>query len=246
MGIKNSLIRFNQIFQICGIIGLMKILIIEDEKDIRDFLKVSFDAEMFTVDVAEDGEKGFQLARTNSYDLVLMDNVLPKKSGTEICRELRENGKTMPIIMLSVQSEPLQKIDLLNMGADDYITKPFTFGELLARVRAVLRRPKQLEGEVLELHDLTIDIAKHKVFRAGQEIYLTRKEFELLEYLMRNRGTVVSRGSIIEHIWDMHADPFSNTIETHILNLRKKIDHQSAQKLIQTVPGRGYKVDLKR
>lgn len=224
----------------------MKILVIEDEQDIRDFLKVSLDAEMFSVDVAADGETGAHLARTNDYDLVILDNVLPKKSGAEVCKELRDNGKTMPIIMLSVQSEPLQKIDLLNMGADDYVTKPFTFGELLARIRAVLRRPKELEGETLEMADLSIDVARHKVFRGEEEIYLTRKEFEILEYLMRHRGNVVSRGVLIEHIWDMHVDPFSNTIETHILNLRRKIDKPTRQKLIQTVPGRGYKVDIKR
>lgn len=224
----------------------MRILIVEDEQDIRDFLKISLDAEMFTVDAAADGETGSYLARTNNYDLIILDNMLPKKNGAEICQELRESGKTTPIIMLSVQSEPLQKTDLLNMGADDYLTKPFTFAELLARVKAVLRRPRQLEGEVLEMQDLSMDVAKHQVFRGGKEVYLTRKEFELLEYLMRNRGSVVSRGTLIEHIWDMHADPFSNTIETHILNLRKKIDREAPQKLIQTVPGRGYKIDTKR
>jgi len=226
--------------------SIMRILIVEDEKDIGDFLKVSLEAEMFTVDLAVDGEKGSYLARTNNYDVIILDNVLPKKTGAEICRELRGAGIAAPIIMLSVQSEPLQKMDLLNMGADDYMAKPFTFGELLARVRAVLRRPQQLQSEVLQLEDLKMDVSKFQVFRGDKEIYLTRKEFELLEYLMRNRGNVVSRGTLIEHIWDMHADPFSNTIETHILNLRRKIDSTASQKLIQTVPGRGYKVDTKR
>lgn len=224
----------------------MKILVVEDEQDILDFLKSGLDAEMFTVDAVSDGEQGSYLARTNTYDLVILDNMLPKKSGAEICQEVRAAGKTMPIIMLSVQSEPLQKIDLLNMGADDYVTKPFTFGELLARIRAVLRRPQQIEGERLQMADLTMDLGSHKVFRGEEEIYLTRKEFEILEYLMRHRGSVVSRGVLIEHVWDMHVDPFSNTIETHILNIRKKIDKAAKQKLIQTVPGRGYKVDLKR
>jgi DNA-binding response OmpR family regulator len=224
----------------------MKLLIVEDEQDIRDFLKVNLDAEMFTVDTAEDGETGSYLARTNNYDVIILDNVLPKKSGAQICQELRKSGKTTPIIMLSVQSEPLQKIDLLNIGADDYLTKPFTFGELLARIRAVLRRPQQLTSEILQFEDLSLDLSTHKVFRGKKEIYLTRKEFELLEYLLRHRGSVVTRGALIENIWDMHADPFSNTIETHILNLRRKVDAPESQKLIQTVPGRGYKVDIKR
>jgi DNA-binding response OmpR family regulator len=224
----------------------MKILVVEDEQDIRDFLKSSLDAEMFTVETAADGEQAFQLARTNEYDLIILDNILPNKHGLEICRDLRAAGKTVPIIMLSVQGEPINKMDLLNMGADDYLAKPFTFGELLARVRAVLRRPREITSETLKIQDLVMDVAKHKVFRGEKEIYLTRKEFELLEYLLRHQGNVVSRGSIVEHIWDMHADPFSNTIETHILNLRKKIDHEAPQKLIQTVPGRGYKVDTKR
>jgi len=224
----------------------MRLLIVDDEQDIRDFLKKSLEAEMFTVDLAEDGERGSYLARTNNYDVIVLDDILPKKSGAEICAEVRAAGKATPIIMLSIKGEPGQKIGLLNMGADDYLSKPFTFGELLARIRALLRRPQQLESDVLEMEDLVIDVASHKVLRSGEEIYLTRKEFELLEYLMRHRGSVVSRGAIIEHIWDLQADPFSNTIETHILNLRKKIDAKARQKLIQTVPGRGYKVDTKR
>lgn len=224
----------------------MRILIVEDEQDIREFLKISLEAEMFTVDLAENGEKGSHLARANKYDVIILDDILPKKTGAEICAEIRKNGQTTPIIMLSIKTQATQKIDLLNMGADDYIGKPFTFGELLARIRAVLRRPQQLESDILEMEDLVLDVARHRVLRNGKEIYLTRKEFELLEYLMRNRGTVVSRGTLIEHIWDMQADPFSNTIETHILNLRKKIDTQPGRKLIQTVPGRGYKVDTKR
>jgi DNA-binding response OmpR family regulator len=224
----------------------MRLLVVEDEKDIRDFLKASLEAELFTVDAVEDGDKGSYLARTNDYDAIILDNALPYKSGTEICRELRASGKTVPIIMLSVESEIPQKIDLLNIGADDYVTKPFSFGELLARLRAVLRRPKQLESELLQFEDLKMDITRHKVFRGDKEIYLTPKEFEILEYLLRHKGSVLSRGVLIEHIWDVGIDPFSNTIETHILNLRRKIDQQADRKLIQTVPGRGYKIDLKR
>jgi DNA-binding response OmpR family regulator len=224
----------------------MRILIVEDDADIADFLKRSLEAELFTVDLARDGEQGSYLARTNSYDLAILDNMMPGKTGTEICQEIRESKKSMPIIMLSVESDPVKKTGVLNLGADDYLAKPFLFEELLARVRAVLRRPQQLEGDVLEYQDLKIDTAKHQVYRRGEEVYLTPKEFELLEFLMRHRGAVVSRSMLIEHIWDVHADPFSNTIETHILNLRRKIDPPTRQKLIQTIPGRGYKLDTKR
>ncbi len=219
----------------------MRILIVEDEKEILNFLKVSLEAECFVVDMAEDGEGGSYLARTNDYDLIILDNMLPKKSGREICEEIRKDGKNVPILMLSVKSETTTKIDLLNAGADDYLTKPFSFEELLARARALLRRPKQIESETIRVKDLSLDTKKHLAKKGDREIYLTRKEFILLEYLMRNPGLVLSRGMIMEHVWDMHADPFSNTVESHILNIRKKIDSKSKIKLIHTVPGRGYK-----
>lgn len=144
--------------------------------------------------------------------------------------------------MLSVKSEMITKVDLLNRGADDYLTKPFSLEELLARIRALLRRPSSLSSEVLNIDDLTIDIKGHKVTRGTKEIYLTRKEFMLLEYLIKNKGAVVSRGILIEHVWDMNVDPFSNTIESHILNIRKKISSKGRRDLIQTIPGVGYKI----
>lgn len=220
----------------------MRILIIEDEQDIIKFLKPSLEAEYFTVDVAKDGKQGSFLARTNGYDLIILDNMLPEKNGIEVCREIREADKTMPILMLSVVSETGKKVDLLNAGADDYLTKPFSLDELLARVRALLRRPAKIEGEVLQIDDLVLDSKKYLVSRAKKAIYLTRKEFSLLEYLMRNQGVVLSRGMIMEHVWDMNADPFSNTIEAHVLSLRRKIDAHSENKLIQTVPCRGYRI----
>ncbi len=222
----------------------MRILIVEDEKDIRDFVAKSLRAESFAVDTAPDGEKGSFLARTNDYDLVILDNIMPKKSGLQVCQEIRADGKTVPILILSVKSETNTKVDLLNAGADDYLTKPFSLDELLARVRALLRRPKQIENEVLKIDDLVVDVNRQTVQRAGQDIYLTRKEFALLVYLLKNQGLVLSRGMIMEHVWDMTADPFSNTIESHILSLRRKIDSQGKKKLIHTVPGRGYKIDL--
>ena len=222
----------------------MRILLVEDSKEIINFLKPSLEAELFAVDVAEDGEKGSFLGRTNDYDLIILDIILPKKGGLEVCREIREKGKTAPIIVLSVKTETVTKIELLNAGADDYLIKPFSLEELLARIRALLRRPKQIEGDILELDDLTLDTKRCTVKRGKREAHLTRKEFMLLEYLLRNKGIVLSRGMIMEHVWDMNVDPFSNTIESHILSLRHKIDFSGKKKLIHTVSGRGYKLDV--
>lgn len=224
----------------------MRILLVEDSKEIINFLKPSLEAELFAVDVAEDGEKGSSLGRTNDYDLIILDNILPGKSGLEVCREIRGKGKTTPIIVLSVRSETTTKVELLNAGADDYLIKPFSLGELLARIRALLRRPKKIEGDVLTIDDLTLDTKKCLVVRGKKSIRLTRKEFMLLEYLLRNKDIVLSRGMIMEHVWDMNADPFSNTIESHILSLRRKIDPSGKKKLIQTSPGRGYKISLEK
>lgn len=224
----------------------MRILLIEDEKGIIRFLKSGLESENFIVDVAEDGEKGSFLARTNEYDLIILDLILPKKDGKQVCQEIRKDGKNVPIIALTVKSEIADKVELLNTGADDYITKPFSFEELLSRIRAVLRRPLKLESEILKLDNLTLDTGSHAVKRGSREIYLTRKELTLLEYLMKNNGKVLSRGVIMEHVWDMNADPFSNTMESHILNLRRKIDQKNDKKLIHTLPGRGYKIDLKK
>lgn len=223
----------------------MHILIVEDEKDIRDFIKKSLQSECYAVDTAEDGERGLFLIRTNTYDIVILDNNMPKKTGREVCQELREEGNNVPILMLSVQSETTTKVDLLNAGADDYLTKPFSIDELSARIKALLRRPKNIENEIFNVDDLMLDINRHVVKRAGKEIYLTRKEFTLLKYLIKNQGSVLSRSMIMEHVWDMSIDPFSNTIESHIMSLRKKIDLPECKKLIHTVNGRGYKFDLK-
>lgn len=222
----------------------MKILVVEDEKEIRDFLKKSLEAECYVVDVAKDGEQGSFLARTNDYDLILLDNIMPKKTGLEVCRDIRQEENNVPIIMLSVQSETITKVDLLNAGADDYLTKPFSLDELLARIKALSRRPNKIENEILLIDDLSLDAGRHLVQRGQTDINLTRKEFTLLKYLMKNQGTVLSRSMIMEHVWDMSADPFSNTIESHIVSLRKKVDLNNRQKLIHTVNGRGYKMDL--
>lgn len=224
----------------------MRILLIEDEKAIINFLKPSLESECFIVDVAEDGERGSFLARTNEYDLIILDYIMPKKNGAQVCREIRKEGKDVPIIMLTVKSDIDDKVNLFNAGVDDYITKPFSLGELLARVKAILRRPRRSEREILKVDDLTFDTKSYAVKRGAKEIYLTRKECALLEYLMKNKGWVISRGMIIEHVWDINFDPFSNTIESHILNLRRKIDLPDKKKLIHTLPGRGYKIDIKK
>ena len=221
----------------------MRILVIEDDADIRSMLAFHLKAIAFAVDTIDCGEKGARMAQTNEYDLIVMDYMLPKKNGREICKELRESGKTMPIIMLSVRSATGDKVELLNCGADDYLSKPFSFEELHARAKALLRRPKEMHQPELRIGDLVINTEKQQVTRAGKELYLTRKEFSLLDYLARNKDKVVSRGMIMEHVWDIESDPFSNTIEAHILNLRKKLG-QRKTKLIHTVPGRGYKLGI--
>ena len=221
----------------------MKVLIIEDDKSIREFLVSNLEREGFTVDSTENGAKGSFLARTNPYDIIILDNVLPEKDGYEICRDVRERNNPVPILMLSIQSEVFDKVDLLNCGADDYMTKPFSFQELVARMNALMRRPREIEKEILTVDDLTLNVPAQKVKRGSSEIYLTRKEFNLLQFLAKNKGNVLSRNMIMEHVWNEDCDPFSNTIEAHILNLRKKIDVRKKRKLIYTVPGRGYKID---
>lgn len=221
----------------------MRILVVEDEKEIAQSLKKTLEAECFTVDLAHDGEEGSFLARVNDYDLIILDINLPKKEGLEVCRDIRDSGKMVPILIVSVRSETINKVDLLNAGADDYLTKPFSVDELIARVKALLRRPREIKDDIIKVDGLIIDLKKHIVTRSGKEIYFTRKEFMLLEYLMRNEGVILSRAMIMEHVWDMHVDPFSTTIESHIASLRRKIDIKGVKKLIHTVPGMGYVMD---
>ena len=224
----------------------MRALIIEDEEGVRTTLAENLRAHCFAVDTASDGTEGSYLARTNNYDIVVLDNMLPEKSGMVVCQEIRRTGHKVPIIVLSVLADTWRKVELLNSGADDYMIKPFSIEELVARIRALLRRPIELEGDILTIDNLMIDTKQQSVKRDGKGIYLTRKEFMLMEYLVRNQGNVMSRGMIMEHVWDMMNDPFSNTIESHILSLRKKIDTSDQLKLIYTVPGRGYKVDISK
>ena len=218
----------------------MRILVVDDDKNITKFLKNALEEECFEVDLANDGDRGSYLGRVNEYDLIVLDYALPEKDGKTVCKELRENNQNAPILMLSVQSDPLTKAGLINAGADDYMTKPFSFEELLARVKALLRRPKEIKSEILQIDNLVIDTKAHTAKRGDNIISLTSKEFMLLEYLVLNKNCVVSRAKIIEHVWDMNGDIFSNTIEAHISNIRKKIDMPNEKPLIKSVSGRGY------
>jgi DNA-binding response OmpR family regulator len=220
----------------------MRILIIEDNAEIRNLLKVGLEAESFAVDTAEDGEKGSFIARTNDYDLVLLDYMLPKKNGDQVCKEIRKAGKKTPILLLSVQNEVSDKVTLLQNGADDYMTKPFSFEELVARIRTLMRRPQILQEETFEIGNVKLNSRTQEVKMGKENVYLTKKEYTLLEFLLRHKGETVSRGMIMEHVWDLDGDPFSNTIETHIFNLRKKIEQKKNGRLIFNVPGRGYKI----
>lgn len=220
----------------------MRLLIIDDDQELADSLKLCLGKKGFAIDLANNGDQASFLGRTNNYDLILLDLVLPKKNGLDVCREIKDEKKDTPILVLSARTETPTKIELLNAGADDYLTKPFSFEELLARIRAILRRPQEMIGEIIQVGQLKIDTKKRLVSKNEKNIALTRKEFSLLEYLMRNPGIVLSHRVIMEHVWDINADPFSNTLETHILNLRKKIDVHNRKKMIQTIPGEGYKI----
>ena len=222
----------------------MRLLVVEDETQVRDFLKISFEAECFAVDATGDGAEGLRLALINEYNVIILDYMLPNRTGLEICSELRAKGRTTPVLILSVNEETDIKAHIINAGADDYLTKPFSFIELHARIRALLRRSNVVNGPIYTAHDITLDSQSHTVTKGDKTINLTRKEFMLLECLMRHRGTVLSRGMLMEHVWDMNADPFSNTIETHIMTLRRKVDTDKQMKLICTVPGIGYKIDF--
>lgn len=226
----------------------MRILIIEDDLDTASYIKTRLEEKCFAVDIETDGDLGLSAAKSNDYDLILLDYQLPGRNGFSVCTEIRKHQEKSnlhtPIIMISVVNEVPHKVSGLNLGADDYIAKPFFFDELYARIQAILRRPNVRKESVFRVDDLILDTNRQKVTRGKASIYLTRKEFSLLEFLMKNESMVVSRGMICDHVWDTHVDPFSNTIEMHILNLRKKIDKNSKRPLIHSIPGRGYKIDL--
>jgi heavy metal response regulator len=219
---------------------MMRILIVEDEGKIAAFLKRGLKEEGYAVDVAADGEQGYFLASTQDCDLIILDLMLPGLDGLNLCRKLRAEGNEARILVLTARDKVRDKVQGLNAGADDYLTKPFAFEELLARVRALLRKRDAGSPTKLQVADLTMDLLTHKVLRAGREIELTAREFALLEYLIRNVGTVVTRTMIAEHVWDVNFDTFTNVIDVYMSYLRNKIDRAFPDKLIRTVRGRGY------
>lgn len=224
----------------------MKILIIDDETAIVEFLRQGLEAEMFSVESALDGERGAFLARTGAYDLIILDYCLPKLSGPDVLKEIRQEKKHIPVIMLTIKSALEEKNEIFNLGADDYLTKPFLFAELLLRIKAILKRPAKTEGELYKIDNLSFNTRTKIVRRGSKEIYFTRREFSLLEYLLRHRNLIVSRQQILENVWDYNADPFSNSIESHIASLRRKLNKNKNRNLIHTFNGRGYKLALNK
>jgi len=218
----------------------MRVLVVEDDAQVASFIRRGLREEQYTVDLAADGEEALFLAGIGEYDLVILDWRLPKRNGIEVLEGLRADGVTVPILMLTARDELKDKISGFNAGADDYLTKPFSFEELLVRVRALLRRRGDLTPTVLSIADLELDSLKHRVTRAGQKLELTNREYALLEYMMRNAGRVVSRTMLAEHVWEHDFDPLSNVIDVHIARLRRKIDNSFEPKLLQTVRGSGY------
>ncbi len=220
----------------------MKILIIEDEKRIISFIKKGLKYEGYIIEEAYDGKSGLNKGRDTSIDLIILDLMLPKMDGMEVCHLLREEGVKTPIIMLTAKDSIDDKVKGLDTGADDYLVKPFAFKELLARVRSLLRRGKNEKPILLKIADLELNPSSREVKRDGKFIVLSKKEYSLLEYLMRNPNQVLTRTMISEHVWDYDFDSFTNTIDVYIRYLRKKVDDPFKKKLIKTIRGVGYKI----
>lgn len=221
----------------------MKILVIEDDNSVAEMLRIGLSSDTHAVDIANDGTEGSFLGRSYEYDAIILDHVLPGKNGIAVCKEIRSAGKTTPIIFLSITGDTETKVMALESGADDYVTKPFSMSELRSRIRAVARRTPTVRHAELMIHDLTLDSSRHVAERGGKHIHLTKKEFALLEYMMRNQGVVLSRAILMEHVWTADSDPFSNTVEAHMRNLRKKINVGNRRDLIANMPGHGYIMD---
>jgi heavy metal response regulator len=219
----------------------MRILVIEDDQNIANAIRRGLTEQHYSVDIASDGAEGAYFAKTSDYDAIILDIMLPKKDGWQVCHELREEGITSPILMLTALDAVEDKIRGLDTGADDYLTKPFHFGELLARVRSLVRRQTDQKTTEIRVGDLVLDTASRNVRRAGISIQLTAKEFALLEYFILNRNKALTREMISEHVWDMNFDPQSNVIDSFVRFLRQKIDKGFDTPLIHTVRGVGYK-----
>ena len=218
----------------------MRILIVEDDAPLAGFLRKGLEAEHYAVDVAGDGELARDLATEYDYDLLVLDLNLPKRDGVAVLRDVRCVKETIPILVLTGRSRVEDRVTTLDLGADDYLTKPFSFAELSARVRALLRRGKLPQAATLQVEDLVLDRVERSVERGGKKIDLTSKEFALLEYLMRNAGRCITRAMIIEHVWNVSFDTTTNVVDVYINYLRKKVDENQPRKLIQTVRGAGY------
>ena len=222
----------------------MRILIVEDDAKIADGIRRGLVEQHYSVDIAPDGEEGEYLANTNDYDVIVLDIMLPKMNGWEVLRSLRESGLKTPILMLTALDSVEDKIRGLDYGADDYLTKPFNFGEFLARIRSLTRRQSDQKTSTISIADLTIDTASRSVVRSSKKINLSAKEFALLEYFMMNPNKVLTREMISEHVWDMNFDPQSNVIDSFIRFLRQKVDKEFSPELIHTVRGAGYKFSV--
>jgi DNA-binding response OmpR family regulator len=221
----------------------MRILIVEDDTDLGEFIGKGLREERYAVDLAVDGEEGLQLAGENPYQLIILDIMLPKLDGLTVCRRLRANGNTTPILLLTARDSIQDRVSGLDTGADDYLTKPFAFVELLARVRALMRRGGPQHLARLKAADLELDPASRRAWRAGREITLTNKEYALLEFFLRNKNRVLTRTAIIQHVWDLSYDPMTNIVDAHVRALRAKMDRDFSPPLITTVRGAGYMLE---
>ena len=220
----------------------MRILLVEDEAKVSNFISRGLAAERYAVDVAEDGPRGLDLANTYHYDLIMLDLMLPGMDGSEVLRRIRSKNATVPVLILTAKDAVADKISNFEAGADDYLTKPFAFAELLVRIKALLRRGPVTRSSTVRVADLELDRLSQQVKRAGKRIDLTSKEYGLLEYLMSNAGRVLSRTMIIEHVWDQSFDGINNIVDVYVRHLREKIDDGHEPKLIRTVRGVGYMI----
>lgn len=222
----------------------MRILVVEDQEKLAKSLKKGLEQEGYAVDYVLDGEAAERRIEVGhkDYDLIVLDLMLPKKDGYEVCRNMRAHGITTPVIVLTARGATEDKISALNIGADDYLVKPFSFKELLARINALLRRPEAFVPSELAAGNLLLNTATREVSRGGKNVALTLKEFSVLEYLLKNKGRVVNREELVDHVWDFNYDGFSNVVDVHIKNLRNKIDADNNEKILETVRGVGYRL----